>query len=129
MITLNYLTKSNMETLEDLNNFAENTEHSINKVHRKIWKYNKLELSACCDEFKVEDVNGCCYCFTDELNKDFDVIKGILLHSIAIDIELLTKEAILNYQKYLTMCENHKIQPKKFNLDFTYSNGKYGIKL
>lgn len=118
-----------METLEDLNNFAENTEHSINKVHSKIWYYNKLELSACCETFKVEDVKGCCYNFTDELNKDFDVVKGILLHSIAVDIELLTKEAILNHQKYLTMCENHKIQPKKFNLDFTYSNGQYGIKL
>lgn len=118
-----------METLEDLNNFAENTEHSINKVHSKIWYYNKLELSTWCETFKVEDAKGCCYNFTDELNKDFDVIKGILLHSIAVDIELLTKEAILNHQKYLTMCENHKIQPKQFNLDFTYSNGQYGIKL
>lgn len=107
-------------TLEDLLNQETVTDNKIDKAHSEIWNLKKIREMNSVRECSFEDKTGCGTSFKNVATECLTEIKWVLKKQIYVRIQNAISEATAAYATYCDMCKECNLEPKKFNLDFSY---------
>lgn len=107
-------------TLEELLNQESDTDNKISKAHNEIWRLKRIREMTSVRECSFEDQLGCGTNFNEEATECLSEIKWVLKKQIYVRIQNAISEATAAYTTYCDMCKECNLEPKKFNLDFSY---------
>lgn len=107
-------------TLEDLINQETDTNKKISKAHSEIWNLKRVRAMTSVRECSFEDEIGCGSHFNEVATECLSEIKWVLKKRFYVRIQNAISEATAAYATYCDMCKECNLEPKKFDLDFSY---------
>lgn len=107
-------------TFEDLLNQETDANNKINKAHNEIWLLKRIREMESVRDCSFEDKTGCGSTFKEVATECLGEIKWVLKKQLYVRIQNAISEATASYTTYRDMCKECNLEPKKFNLDFSY---------
>lgn len=107
-------------TLEDLVNQETLANKLVQKARSEIWNLKRLREMNVVRECAFEDEHGCGTHFNEEATECLNEIKWVIKKQIYKHIQKAISEATAAYTAYCDMCKECNLEPKKFDMDFSY---------
>lgn len=107
-------------TIDDFVNQETLTNKLVQKTHSEISCLKRLREMNSVRECVFEDAHGCGTHFESEVTECLNEIKWVIKKEIYKRIQSAIKAATEAYTTYCDMCKEYNLEPKKFNMDFSY---------
>lgn len=107
-------------TIEDIVNQETLTNKLVQKVNSEIYALKRLSEMIVLRECAFKDEHGCGVNFNEEATECLNEIKWVIKKQIWKRIQNATKDATEAYTTYCDMCQKHNLEPKKFDMNFSY---------
>lgn len=106
--------------LEDLVKQETITDKLVQKAHSEIWNLKRLREMRTVRECAFEDEHGCENHFNEEATACLDEIIWVIKKQFYKQIQNAINEATAAYTGYCDMCKECNLEPKKFDMNFSY---------
>lgn len=107
-------------TLEELVNQERLVDDLVRNAHSEIFDLKRLREMKTVRECSFKDEKGCGAYFNKEVTECFNEIKWVIKKQLYKQIQNAINEAMAAYTGYCDMCKEHGLQPKKFDMNFSY---------
>ena len=108
-------------TITELAHLEDLTEQAVEKAHHHIWSLNRIREMTFISNLRLEDNTRCGSEFLDYAKEGLEDIKTAIKKQIYKHITTSVAAATESYDMYKAVCEEYGIEPKQFDMNFSYT--------
>lgn len=108
-------------TITELANLEQQTELAVKKAHHEIWSLDRIREMTSITNIRLEDTTRCGSDFIDYAKEGLEDIKTAIKKQIYKHITASVDAATESYNQYKAVCEEYCIEPKQFDMNFSYT--------
>ena len=108
-------------TITELAHLEQQTEKDVEKAHHHIWSLGRIREMTSITDIRLEDTTRCGSDFIGYAKEGLEDIKAAIKKQIYKHITTSVAAATESYNLYKTVCEEYGIEPKQFDMNFSYT--------